>query len=55
MWYFKKLNSETESRWWLTGAGASGEMIDLGQRIQTSSCKMNKLWGCQVQHGDYSY
>ena len=25
-----------------------------GQRVQTSGYKMNKHWGCNVQHGDYS-
>ena len=24
------------------------------QRVQTSNYKMNKCWGCNVQHGDYS-
>ena len=22
--------------------------------VQTSSCKMNKFWGSDIQHGDYS-
>ena len=29
-------------------------MGERGQKVQTSSYKMNKLWGCNVQHGDYS-
>ena len=26
-----------------------------GQRVHTSSYKMNKFWRSNVQHGDYSY
>ena len=25
-----------------------------GQKVQTSSYKINKSWGCDVQHVDYS-
>ena len=25
-----------------------------GQKVQTSSYEINKFWGCNVQHGDYS-
>ena len=25
-----------------------------GQKLQTSSYKINKSWRCNVQHGDYS-
>ena len=27
---------------------------DIGQRVQTSSYKMNKFWGSNVQHANYS-
>ena len=30
------------------------EMDEGDQEVQTSSCKINKSWGCNVQHGDYS-
>ena len=30
------------------------EMGKGGQKVQTSSCKINKPWGCNVQHGDCS-
>ena len=30
------------------------EMDEGGQNVQTSSYKISKLWGCNVQHGDYS-
>lgn len=30
-------------------------MRDGGQRVQPSVYKMNKFWGCNVQHDDYSY
>ena len=32
------------------GGGGNGDM----SVIQTSSYKMNKFWGSNVQHGDYS-
>ena len=31
-----------------------GKMGEGGQKVQTSSYKINKSWGCDVQHGDYS-
>ena len=37
--------------WWLPGAGRWGKWRDAGQRIQTSSSKMKKVWGVKVQHG----
>ena len=36
-------------------AGWGGKQEDVGQRVQTSSCKMKMFWGCDVQHGDYNY
>ena len=30
-------------------------MGERGQKIQTSSYKTNKCWGCTVQHGDYNF
>ena len=35
-------------------AGTGGKMGKGGQRVQTSIYKINKSWGCNVQHGDYS-
>ena len=29
-------------------------MCEGGQKAQTFSYKMNKFWGCNAQHGDYS-
>ena len=29
-------------------------MSEGGQKVQTSSYKVNKYWGCNVQHADYS-
>ena len=34
--------------------GQGGKWGDVGQRIQTSSYKMNKFWASNAQHGDYS-
>ena len=31
-----------------------GEIGEGGQKIQTSSYKINKSWACNVQHDDYS-
>ena len=31
-----------------------GEIGEGGQNPHNSSYKINKLWGCNVQHGDYS-
>ena len=30
------------------------EICEGGQKVQTSNCKINKSWGCNIQHGDYS-
>ena len=32
-----------------------GELDEEGQNVPTSSYKINKSWGCNAQHGDYSY
>ena len=51
------------TEWWLPGAGGWKKQGDAGwqmnwgtagQRVQTFSCKMNKFWKPNVQHGDYS-
>lgn len=34
--------------WWVDDMGEDN------QKIQTSSCKINKSWGCNANHGDYS-
>lgn len=31
------------------------KMGEVGQKLQNSIDKSNKFWGCNVQHGDYSY
>ena len=36
------------------GVGKAGEMSQGGAKVQTSSCKINKSWECNIQHGDYS-
>ena len=28
---------------------------EMSQKIQTCSYKISKSWGCDLQHGDYSY
>lgn len=52
------LKSQTHRNIEQTGAYhgmKGGEIGDVIQRVQTSSQKMSKFWGCNVQHGDYSY
>ena len=41
---------------WLSEAGSQGwaKMDQGGQKVYTSSYKINKAWGCKVQHADYS-
>ena len=32
-----------------------GKMGEGGQKVQSSSYKINKSWGCNIQHGNCSY
>ena len=52
----KKLNSQKQSTKMVTRGWGGGQEKwgDVGQRIQTSSYKTNKLWRPNVEHGDYS-
>ena len=52
MWNIKKTQKK-KSDLWLSDAGG-GELDEGGQRLQTPSYKINKYWGCNVQHDDYS-
>ena len=46
---------ETEVRMVVTrDCGGLGNRGDVDQRVQTSSSKMGKFWGSNVQHCDYS-
>lgn len=36
------------------GSWEGAKQSEEGQEVQTSSYKINKPWGCHVQHGDYS-
>lgn len=36
------------------GWGSGGNGKDIGPSVQIFSHKRNKLWGSNVQHGDYS-
>lgn len=55
MWNLKKLNSEKQSiEWWLPETGEYEKWVDTLQRVQTSSNKINKLWGSNILHGNYS-
>ena len=61
MWNLKKKKKKKSNswkqrvEWWLPGTGESGKWGDASQRIQAFSYKMNKFWGSNVQHGDYSW
>ena len=59
------LNTERETKSWTHRYGGKiagcqrwgfggSEMGESSQTEQTSSYKINKSWGCNVQHGDYS-
>ena len=53
----KKTNklTETDDLWLPEVEGwGEGELEEGGQKVQTSSYKINKYYGCNVQHGDYS-
>ena len=53
----KKINSETQRRVvFVRGRGQGvGEMSEGGQNSQTSSYKVNRSWGYNLQYGDYVY
>ena len=55
--YGEEMNSQIQrTNWWLpeaTRGRVGGEMGEGGQKVQTSSYKINKSWECNVQHGDY--
>ena len=55
MWDLKKPNLiETERRMVATRDLGMRKWGDLGQKVQTSSFKMNKFCGSNVYNGDYS-
>ena len=45
---------DTENRLVVARCVCGGEMGEGGQMVQTSSYKINKSWGCNVQRDDYS-
>ena len=42
----------TENR--MVFARRVGEMGTVVKKVQTSSYKINKFWGCKVHHGDHN-
>ena len=41
--------------WWLPEARGGGwAKWDRGSKVQTFSYKINKSWGCNIQHGNHS-
>ena len=40
----------------VTRGGACGErkLDEDGQKVKTSSFKINKYWGCNIQHDEYN-
>ena len=53
----KKKLIDTENRLVVTRFGENGvggKMGEGGQKVQISRYKINKSWGCNIQHGDYS-
>ena len=37
------------------GGQGEGGMGKGGQKVQTSSYKVNKFWGCNIYHSNYSW
>ena len=56
MWNLKKPNSQKQRvEWFLPRAWEVGEKWGkCWSKVETSSYKMSKFWGSNVQHGDYS-
>ena len=55
-WSKKTEPMEIEFRFVIAGGGDSGvgQLDKGGQKVQLSSYKINKFWGGNTQHGDYS-
>ena len=57
MWNLKKKKVkfiETEGNMVVARGWGMGNIEEIGKRVQTFSYKMNKFWGSNVYHGDYS-
>ena len=55
MWNLNKHQTQKkESGLWLYGLGGGGRLEEGGQKIQTSSYKINKHQGWNLQHDDSS-
>ena len=56
MWNLKKKNQTHRNREQIGGCQRQGvaEMGEASQKVQIPSYKINKFWGCNAQHGDYS-
>ena len=51
MWNLKRKNIYKEQ---IDGCQMLGEMGTVVKKVQTSSYKINKFWGCKVHHGDHN-
>ena len=53
---FKKITVLRENRLAVSRvrAGEVSKITEGDQKVQTSSYKINKSWGCHVQYGDWS-
>ena len=52
-----RISQNTENRLMVARSGSGGcggEIDEEGQKVQTSSYKMKKLWRFNVHHSDYS-
>lgn len=56
--YMQNLNKQNSQKQkvqlWLSGPGGWEKRGDVSQIIQTASYKINKFWGFNAQHPDYS-
>ena len=50
----KKLTSKHKTPSSLAGVRGGRQMGEGGEKVQIPNYKINKLWGCKVQHSDYN-
>lgn len=50
----KKLNSRNRVNWWFSRAKGWEKWGHVNQSVQISSFKINKFWGSNIGHNDYS-
>ena len=54
VWNLKKAKLTKTVEWWLLGTGKVENMDRSWSKVWTSSYKINKVWGSNIQCGGYS-